>query len=117
VGLDMNNDRSVPAVLWIAMVALAAMTLIHIVLGFSRPKFFLAAILDSVILVGLYRGHKWAYFLTAVFCVLGAGVALLKSLGNGLGVLLLNGLALVPVIVSTSYFFPCTVRNIQDPPR
>jgi hypothetical protein len=101
----LNEERSIPGVLWIALVSLAVMTLFHLVLGLARPRLLLAALLDGALLWGLFRGFRWAYVLTVLFCGLGAAVSIARNLQGGLAVLLLNALVLVPVLLSTDYYF------------
>ena len=70
------------------------------------PVILIDAALTGALLVGLYLGHKWAYVLTIVFVAIGTVSGLSKGIGNGLTILVLDCLVLVPVVICTGYFFP-----------
>jgi len=101
-----SGNKRIPGVLWIALISLGVMVLLKLVAALKvGPLILIDVALSTVLLVGLYLGHRWAYFLTIVFTVLGTAIALSKGAGHGLAVLIGDCLVLVPVILSTDYFF------------
>jgi len=101
-------ERKIPSTLWIGVAALGAMMLIQLLVGVQKGSDFLfvAAILDAVFLAGLLLGRKWAYIGMLVFAVGGPLALLGRDPGQAITALLLNGLVVVPVILSTRFFFP-----------
>ena len=97
-----------PAPLWVAVGALAIITLLTMVSATYRNLAVAlgSAVLNVALLVGLVRAHKWAYVLTLLLSVTGIAVSFYKSPAQGLAVLLGDAFVLVPVLLSTSYFFP-----------
>ena len=104
--LKMPDPRSIPPILWIALVSLALMVFGKVLFAFKvGPIILIDAALSAVLLVGLYLGHTWAYVLTIVGVILGTILACSKGIGNGLMILLIDCLVLVPVLLSRDYFF------------
>ena len=101
-----GTQRNIPGVLWIGIVALGVVTLLTLISGVSRGSAAacVAAGFNSLILVGLLLGYRWAYILLMVFSIAGVAVALSRSGGQGLAVLLGNCIVVVPVLLSTHYF-------------
>lgn len=104
---------AIPGLLWIALVALGVITSLTLVSGVSRGSAiaFVAAGLNALILVGLLLGHRWAYILLMVFSMAGVAVAFSRSGGQGLAVLIGNGIVVVPVLLSSHYFFGSPQQN------
>ena len=101
-----SRRKQIPGVLWIGLVSLGIMVLLKLVAVVSvGPRILIDAGLSAALLVGLCLGHKWAYILTIVLVVLGTVFALSKGAAYGLLVLILDCLVLVPVVLSTDYFF------------
>ncbi len=100
--------RDIPGVLWISIAALALFSLLTLFGMLRNGSLALlgAVTCNIVILIGLVMGKKWAYALTLVFSVLGAIAAFAKGPTSGLSVLAGNALVVVPVLLSTSFFFP-----------
>jgi hypothetical protein len=94
--------------MWVAAGALAIISLLTLFAARRRDLAvaLVSVVLNLVLLVGLVRGHRWAYVLAIVLGVAGIAVSFGKSATLGLAVLLCNGVVLVPVLMSTSYFFP-----------
>jgi hypothetical protein len=112
---EMPERENIPPVLWIGLISLALMVIGKVLFAFSLgPRLLLDAVLSGALLVGLYLGHRWAYVLTIVFTALGTIVTLTKGVEHGLAVLLGDCLVLVPVILSTDYFFPRRARSGAD---
>ena len=105
--------RDMPGTLWVAIVALAVITLATLAAALKmRPLVpLVGSACNAVLLIGLVRGQKWAYVLTVVFCVLGVAVGFAKGCSYGLGVLFGNGIVLVPVLLCTDFFFPAHDRE------
>jgi hypothetical protein len=99
--------RQVPAVLWIALIALAAISVAQLGAGIARGNgFVLVGVALNVLFgVGLYRGARWAFVLILLFGIAGSLVMLLRSPAYGLVVTALNAIVLVPVWLSHAYFF------------
>jgi len=70
------------------------------------PRLFVAAALNGALAWGLARGSRLAYILALVFALLGIGVALGRAQGAALAVLVGNGIVIVPMVISTRFFFP-----------
>ena len=109
------TTRIPPALVWIAIAALGVISILTLMAGLSRrPEVALAAVLGNLILMfGLALGHKWAYVLVLVLSALGVAVAFAKSGARGLPVLFGNAVVVVPVLMSTNFFFP---NHQQDVP-
>ena len=63
----------------------------------------LTIVLNGVLIAGLVYGQKWAYILVLVFSVLGVAVSLSKGIEQGLVVLVVNAIIVIPMIISTSF--------------
>ncbi|MBN2594108.1 MAG: hypothetical protein JXA81_11420 [Sedimentisphaerales bacterium] len=100
------DTGSIPPVLWIALVSLALMVFGKLLFMFKvGPIILIDAALSAVLLVGLYLGHTWAYFLTIIGVILGTILACSKGISNGLAIFIIDCLVLVPVLLSRDYFF------------
>jgi hypothetical protein len=101
------TEKEIPGPLWIALISLSVMVVMKVLFVFKvGPAILVDAALSGALLVGLYLGHKWAYVLTIVFVTIGTVSGLSKGIGNGLTILLLDCLVLVPVLMCKEYFFP-----------
>ena len=100
--------RTPPACLFIGLIALAIITVLTLFSAMARGSVagFAAVVGNLALLVGLVLGHRWAYVLAVLFSVAGIAVAFGKSAAQGLIVLISNSVVLVPVLLSTRYFFP-----------
>jgi hypothetical protein len=104
--LKIPHPGNIPPVLWIALVSLALMVFGKVLFAFKvGPIILIDAALSAVLLAGLYLGHTWAYFLTIAGVILGTILACSKGISNGLAILLIDCLVLVPVLLSRDYFF------------
>lgn len=101
-------ERQIPSALWVGIAALGVMTLITLLTGVRTGSDVLlaATILDTVLLAGLVLGHKWAYVGILVFAIGGPLAVLGRNPEQTILGLLLNSLVVVPVILSTRFFFP-----------
>jgi hypothetical protein len=103
----LRTEKEIPGPLWIALISLSVMVVLKVLFVFKvGPAILIDAAWSGALLVGLYLGHKWAYVLTIVFVAIGTVSGLSKSIGNGLTILALDCLVLVPVLMCTEYFFP-----------
>jgi hypothetical protein len=101
------TEKKIPGPLWIALISLSVMVVLKVLFAFMvGPAILIDAAWSGALLVGLYLGHKWAYILTIVFVAIGTVSGLSKGIGNGLIILVLDCLVLVPVLICTEYFFP-----------
>ena len=109
----MNGNRSVPTVLWIGLVSLAVMVVLQLAMGLmGRESLLLAAVLGGILLVGLYHGHRWAYVVTVI--IVFAKLLVGSSGTNPLVTLLIDCLVLVPVLMSSKYFWTRTSRDVTQ---
>jgi hypothetical protein len=100
-------QRAIPGVLWISLTALGLFSAIQFVIGLARLNIviLISVAFNVAILVGLYRGRRWAFVVALAFGVLGTLVALARNPGFGLGALIGNGLVLVPMLLAKDYFW------------
>ncbi len=100
--------KQIPASLWVAIVALGIMALIHLGLAIktSAVVLFISVVLEATLIAGLVYGQKWAYILVLVFSVLGVTASVSKGIEQGFGVLVGNAIVVVPMVISTRFFFP-----------
>lgn len=111
-------ERKMPEALWISIASLAAITLIQLVVGVREGSgsLLLAVVGNVALLVGLLRGHKWAYVATLFFAIGGPIVALGSNARNAIAVLIGNGLVVVPMLMSTEFFFPGQSETLNAGP-
>jgi hypothetical protein len=107
----MSNELPVPNVLWIAIISLAVFGISHFIIGFTKPLQFLALGVNLILIFGLLGGFKWAYVLSIITSLLGPFLLLFNNFINFYVVLLLNSMVLIPVLISTRYFFPKASRQ------
>jgi len=113
-----RTQRNIPGVLWISIIPLGIITLLTLMSGVSRgsPAALVAGGLNTLILVGLLLGHRWAYILLMVFAIAGVAVAFSRSSAQGAVVLIGNGIVVVPVWLSTHYFFGRSEQDVSVQP-
>jgi hypothetical protein len=99
--------RVIPGVLWISLIALGLFSLIQLLIGIMQPNvaMLISVVFNVLVLVGLYHGHRWAFVVTLVLGLLGIVVTLALNPAMGLGVLIGNGLVLVPMLLAKDYFW------------
>ena len=100
----MNDKSPIPKVLWIAIASLAVFAVFHLVIGFSKPTQFFALVVNVILIFGLLRLTKWAYFLAIVAALIGPFILSFEGTVNFYIVLLLNLTVLIPVLVCTKSF-------------
>jgi len=102
------TDRRIPDVLWVALITLAIIVLAQFAMSLRLGVgTFVGAAIGALLLWGLYRGYRWAYVLVVVIVPL--KLIVITAMGAGGHALLtfaLDCLVLVPVIMSTPYFWP-----------
>ena len=100
--------RKLPGALWISIASLGVITLIQLIIGVQKGSgiVLVAVVLNVALMAGLLLGHKWAYVAALVFAIVGLIVVLGKNAGHAMGVLIGNGLVIVPLVMSTRFFFP-----------
>lgn len=100
-------EKKIPGPLWIALISLGLMVLGKVLVALtSGPVILVDAVLSGLLLAGLVFGHKWAYVLTFIFTAIGTVAGLSQGAEAGIAILVLDCLVLVPVLISTRYFFP-----------
>jgi hypothetical protein len=112
---EQHMQRRIPAALWVGLVALAGMTALSFLAALSRgnlPVTF-AIVPNVAILLGLYAGHRWAYVALIAVSAISVLVLAARSPGVALAVAVVDSLAVVPVIMSTAYFWK---RSGSGPP-
>ena len=108
----MALENSIPKTLWVALIIMGIFTIVHFIIGFVNPMQFIAVIINLILLFGLYKGLKWAYFALIVAAILGALFALTDSYMSFYIVLGANLIVVVPVLICTKFFF----KNTQEIP-
>ncbi len=105
---DGTLPRKLPPLLWVSVVVIALAGLAQIRLGVGRNsvQFACSGILSFILVWGLVGGHKWAYVLTVIFASVAVVVAASRPAPFAAFAIVVNGLALVPVLMSTRFFFP-----------
>jgi hypothetical protein len=100
----MKINTTIPPVLWVAIISLAIFSFFHFIIGLSYPLQFVAFGVNIIIIIGLFKLAKWAYFL-AIFASLVAPFSL--SIDGSIYfaiILLLNLSVLIPVLICTKSF-------------
>ena len=113
------NKRQMPGVMWVALVVLAIMVVGKLVaIAALGPVVLIDAVLSAALLLGLSRGHRWAYVVTIVVVAVKviAGLVTLNS-GFALVVFGIDCLVLVPVLLSTDWFWNQGARAAAQPSR
>ncbi len=102
-----TTERSIPGVLWIAVVILgvSGLILLSLALARSNGRHLLAGLVCFALVVGLCLGHRWAYVLAVFFHGPLTLIVIVLNPRGMLSVLLINLPVLVSVLLSTSYFF------------
>jgi hypothetical protein len=100
--------KKVPGALWVSIAVLGAITVIQMLIGVQKGSgvLLVAVLLNVALLAGLFLGQRWAYVATLILAIAGLGVALGKGPASAIGVLVGNGLVVVPMVLSTRFFFP-----------
>jgi hypothetical protein len=90
------------------------MALMQLLIGLQKGSgaLLVAVVLNIALLAGLLLRRKWAYVATLIFAMAGVIVALGRSEGTAIGVFIGNGLVVVPMIMSTRFFFPRQSENL-----
>ncbi len=110
-------EKKIPGALWISIAVLGAAILMSFVIGVQTGSntLLVGVFLNVALLVGLLLGHKWAYIATLIFGIGGpiVIVAMGKNAEHTVGILVGNSLIVVPVIISTRFFFPGQPKNLD----
>lgn len=101
----MAEKNTVPPVLWIAIISLAVFSFVHIVQGFSHPLQFIAAAINVLLIIGLLRLAKWAYFASIIASILAPVVLSFEGSVYSYFILIINLTVLIPVVWCTKSFF------------
>jgi hypothetical protein len=103
-----GTQRVIPGVLWISLSALGLFSGLQFVIGLAQMNvgLLIMVVVNVLLLVGLYHGRRRAFVATLVLGLLVIVVMLARSPGVGLGVLVGNGLVLVPLVLAREYFWP-----------
>jgi len=101
----MSQSHTIPKVLWLAIVSLAIFSIFHLVTGFSKPVQFFALAINIVLIFGLLRLAKWAYFLAILASLCAPFVLSFEGTMNFYIILILNCTVLIPVLICTKAFF------------
>lgn len=102
----MKAQHSVPSILWIAIVAMGIFSIIHLMVSFSNSNHLFAFMVNVVLVLGLFYLKKWAYILTIISSLIAPVLLLFQTTGFALIILLLNSIVIIPLLLSTKYFFP-----------
>ncbi len=110
--------KNIPHILWFGIFSAGMMIGLKIAASIIiSPWIVLGAVLTALILYGIVRGNKWAYYLIIITCITGT-INRGFMLGAEIGIFnLLDCLVLVPVLMSRDYFFPSEGNtHILSPP-
>jgi len=110
----MPAKKSIPTILWIAIISMGVFACLHLIVSFSKPVQLIAFIVNAVLLIGLYSGKKWAYVVTIIASLAAPLVLISQAIEISLVILILNSLVLIPVLISTRYFFPKRVDETAN---
>jgi hypothetical protein len=108
----MSDKSSVPNVLWVAIISLAVFSVLHFIIGLTKPTQFIALAINVTLIFGLLRLEKWAYFLSIVASLAGPFILSFEGTVNFYIILLLNLTVLIPVLLCTKSFF---AKRINQP--
>jgi hypothetical protein len=110
-------SRQIPGILWVGLITLAVITVIQLFIAIAgpQPALLIGLVLQVATLYGLYAGHRWAYVVVLVCAVLGVLVMSMKSAQAGVAVLVINGIVVVPVLLSTEYYFGRRRADAYEP--
>ena len=102
----MQAKKSIPAILWVAIISMGIFACLHLIVSFSKPVQLIAFVVNLILLFGLYFGKKWAYVATIIVSLLAPLALISLDEGSSLVILIINSLVLIPVLLTTRYFFP-----------
>jgi hypothetical protein len=99
--------REIPGVLWVGMSVLGLVSVIQLVVGIAQGSvgLLVSVAVNVVLLFGIYHGRRWAFVILLTLSVLGILVGLVRNPALGIGVLVLNGFVIVPVLLAKDYFW------------
>jgi len=100
-------QRHVPVGVIVSVVALGIISVVQFAFALSRGNLLLIASigLNIVLMVGLYRGYRWAYIFAIGFSICDVLNAAMTKPGAAIGVLFIDAIVVVPMLLSTQYFF------------
>ena len=101
----MNAKSLIPKVLWIAIISLAIFSILHFIIGLTKPMQFVALAINLLLIFGLLRLTRWAYFLSIFASLLGPFVLSFEGTTIFYITLFLNLTVLIPVLICTKSFF------------
>ena len=107
----MNDNISFPNVLWIAIISLALFGILHFIIGLTNPPQFISFGVNIILIIGLLRLKKWAYFLSIIASLIAPFILSFEEPIYFYVVLLLNLTVLIPVLISTKSLFSISVNH------
>jgi len=107
----MQIEKSIPTVLWVAIISMVFFACLHLVVSFSKPIQLIAFFANFALLIGLYLGKKWAYVVTIIASLIAPVALISQDTGLSFVLLVINSLVLIPVLLATRYFFPKSVKK------
>jgi len=111
--ITIQIKKSIPVALWIAIIGMGIFAVVHLISSFSQPMQLIAFLTNLILLIGLYNGKKWAYIFTIIASIFIPLIVLLIDTGTAFFILILNSVVLIPLILSTKYFFPAFKDELQ----
>ena len=106
----MDENEKIPKILWIAIISLAIFSIIHFFIGLIKPIQFIALVTNVLLIIGILRLARWAYFLSIAASLIGPIILLTENSFYFYIILLLNLTLLLPVLICTKSFFPDKVK-------
>jgi hypothetical protein len=106
-----RNLQIVPTKLWVSIIGLGGIAFLDLIRTMvATPLYLLSVALHLALLLGLYKGHRWAFIVT---CLLGlvnlVGTLAMITSRHG-GMMIFNGLVffgviVVPLLYSINFFW------------
>ena len=111
--------REVPGVLCLSLFTLGLVSLVQLPIGVvnGNAPLLMGVVLNVILLVGLYRGRRWAFVAILAFAILGFFWVLAWNPAGVLGVLVVNGIVAVPVVLAKEYFWAPPARSTERQPN
>ena len=109
-----NQHRGMPAVIWIALAALAIVALSNLVLiPRIGPVAFFEAVFKVLIIAGLWHRLRVAYLLTIVSAFFAWPIAFKLSAPYGLLLTAMTLMVIVPLLAGMRWFFPAEISRLS----
>jgi uncharacterized membrane protein YqaE (UPF0057 family) len=109
----MHVKKSLPVSLWITISGMGIFAIVHFISGLTHPIQFIAFSINILLIAGLYSTKKWAYVVTIVIALLIPFILVFNHSGMAFNIFLLNSVVLIPLLLSTKFFFSSSMKEIS----